>query len=164
MRNEGNRLFIQQYMRGVASGLSRELDVNCSLLGYYVACSGNSLPTFRDNLSVPSSRVKNSPEERSSHLLRDKSLKSRIVHHYGETSWILLDSLRWNHQVVPETSVTNYHYTLRNTSEEARFQHAMGVRKHSSSLHGDTSRKRCDLEAGSVCSSSSFNLPWDTVR
>ena len=31
----------------------------CALLGYYAACSGNSLPTFRDNLSVPSSRVKN---------------------------------------------------------------------------------------------------------
>ena len=25
----------------------------CALLGYYVAYSGNSLPTFRDNLSVP---------------------------------------------------------------------------------------------------------------
>ena len=28
---------------------------NCALLPYYAACSGNSLPTFRDNLSVPSS-------------------------------------------------------------------------------------------------------------
>ena len=26
---------------------------NCALLGYYAACSGNSLPTFRDNISVP---------------------------------------------------------------------------------------------------------------
>ena len=25
---------------------------NCALLGYYAACSGNYLPTFRDNLSV----------------------------------------------------------------------------------------------------------------
>jgi hypothetical protein len=31
----------------------------CALLGYYTACSGNSLPMFQDNLSVPSSRVKN---------------------------------------------------------------------------------------------------------
>jgi hypothetical protein len=31
---------------------------NCALLGYYAAGSGNSLPTFRDNLSFPSSRVK----------------------------------------------------------------------------------------------------------
>jgi len=31
----------------------------CAFLGYCAAYSGNSLPTFRDNLSVPSSRVKN---------------------------------------------------------------------------------------------------------
>ena len=30
---------------------------NCALLGYYAASSGNFLPTFRDCLSVPSSRV-----------------------------------------------------------------------------------------------------------
>jgi hypothetical protein len=30
----------------------------CALLGYYAAYSGNSLPTFLDNLSVSSSRVK----------------------------------------------------------------------------------------------------------
>jgi hypothetical protein len=35
------------------------------MLGYYAAISRNSLPTFRENLSVPSARVK-------------KSLKSRI--------------------------------------------------------------------------------------
>jgi len=32
----------------------------CALLGYYAASSGNSLQTFRDNLSVPPSRVKKS--------------------------------------------------------------------------------------------------------
>jgi len=31
---------------------------NRALLGYYTARSGNFLPTFRDNLSVPSSGVK----------------------------------------------------------------------------------------------------------
>jgi hypothetical protein len=30
----------------------------CALLGYYVASSGNPLATFRDKVSVPSSRVK----------------------------------------------------------------------------------------------------------
>ena len=35
---------------------------NCALLGYYAASSGNFLPTFRDNLSVPSSGFKNSKE------------------------------------------------------------------------------------------------------
>jgi hypothetical protein len=29
------------------------LPENCAVLGYYAACSGNSLPTFRDNISVP---------------------------------------------------------------------------------------------------------------
>ena len=32
---------------------------NCAVLGYYTASSGNFLPTFQDNQSVPSSRVKN---------------------------------------------------------------------------------------------------------
>jgi hypothetical protein len=30
-----------------------------ALLVYYAASSGNSLPTFRDKISVPSSKVKN---------------------------------------------------------------------------------------------------------
>jgi hypothetical protein len=69
--------------------------VICFLLGYYAAYRGNSLPTFRDNLSVPSSRIKkykekslfplvfldyrlrHIPEERRSHLLRKVNLKSR---------------------------------------------------------------------------------------
>ena len=33
--------------------------VNCDLLGSYAASGGNSLPTFRDTLPVPSSSVKN---------------------------------------------------------------------------------------------------------
>jgi len=36
---------------------------NCALLGYYAASNGNFLPTFRDNLSVPSSGVKNPKDE-----------------------------------------------------------------------------------------------------
>jgi hypothetical protein len=32
---------------------------NCALLGYYTASTGNFLPTFWNNLSVPSSSVKN---------------------------------------------------------------------------------------------------------
>jgi hypothetical protein len=49
---------------------------NCPLLGSYVARGGNSLPTFRDNLSVPLSKVK---------------IQSYI-----------LDPWRWNRQVVLE--------------------------------------------------------------
>ena len=63
----------------VISGFRSDVDENCALLGYYVASSGNSLPTFRDNLSIPSSRVENGCHA---------------------------------------TSVRNYHYSLRKTSEQ----------------------------------------------
>ena len=39
-------------------GFRREVDKKGALLGYYAASSTNCLLTFRDNLSVPSSRVK----------------------------------------------------------------------------------------------------------
>jgi len=39
------------------SGFRCEVDEICALLGYYADYSCNSLPTFRDNLSVPSVRV-----------------------------------------------------------------------------------------------------------
>jgi hypothetical protein len=40
------------------SGFCCNTDEICTLLGYYAAQSGNSLPTIQDNLSVPSSAVK----------------------------------------------------------------------------------------------------------
>jgi hypothetical protein len=40
------------------SGFRRDVDEICALLGYYEASCGNCLPTFLDNVSVPSSRVK----------------------------------------------------------------------------------------------------------
>jgi len=43
----------------VTSGFRREANESCDLLGCYAASSGNSLPTFGDNLSVPLSSVKN---------------------------------------------------------------------------------------------------------
>jgi len=42
----------------VISGFRLEVDEMCALLGSYAALSGNCVPTFRYNLSVPSSRVK----------------------------------------------------------------------------------------------------------
>jgi hypothetical protein len=48
----------------VISRFRPDVDEICALvgyfLGYYEALSGNSVPTFRDNLTVPSSRVKKS--------------------------------------------------------------------------------------------------------
>jgi hypothetical protein len=46
----------------VTSGFRRDVD-NCTLLGYYAAANGNPLSTFRDNVSVPSSRVKKSKKK-----------------------------------------------------------------------------------------------------
>jgi len=42
----------------VISGFRREVDEKCALLGYYLANSGKVLQTFRDYISVPSTRVK----------------------------------------------------------------------------------------------------------
>jgi hypothetical protein len=71
--------FTQRRIAGfifVISGFRREADENCALLCYNAASGRNFLPTFRNNLSVPSSGVKNchywlrkNPEEHSS-LLR----------------------------------------------------------------------------------------------
>jgi hypothetical protein len=49
----------EQYVMCVISGFHREGNENCASLAYYAACSANSLRTFRNNLLVPSSRVKN---------------------------------------------------------------------------------------------------------
>ena len=38
----------------VTAGFHSEVDENCALLRYYTASGGNSLSTFRDNISVPS--------------------------------------------------------------------------------------------------------------
>jgi hypothetical protein len=47
----------------IISGFRRDVDEICALLGCYAASNGNPLPTFRDNVSVPSSRVKKSKKK-----------------------------------------------------------------------------------------------------
>jgi hypothetical protein len=49
----------------VISGFRREVDEICALLGYYTVHSVNFLPTFRDNLSVPSSQVQDGTDRLS---------------------------------------------------------------------------------------------------
>jgi len=39
----------------VISGSPRDVDELCAFLGYYAVSGGNSISTFRDDLSVPSS-------------------------------------------------------------------------------------------------------------
>ena len=43
----------------VISSFHRDVHEICPILGYYAAGSDNFLPTFRDNLSAPSSTVRN---------------------------------------------------------------------------------------------------------
>jgi hypothetical protein len=78
------------------SGLAHAETRCCTVLAHYAALSGNSVPTFRDNLSVPSSRVKKSKDyhlppcnisERISHLHCGGSIKSRILPSYSRFHW-----------------------------------------------------------------------------
>jgi hypothetical protein len=46
------------FVLSVISGFRRDAEELCALLGYYAASSGNPLRTFRDNVSLPSSRIK----------------------------------------------------------------------------------------------------------
>jgi hypothetical protein len=82
----------------VISGFIRIVDKTCAVLGYHAASSVNALPTFRDNVSVPYSRGKN-----------------------GFSSWTSWP-LKTGPIGCPETSVQNYHSTLRNIPEERRSQ------------------------------------------
>ena len=75
------------------SGFRREVDENCSLVGYDAASSGSSLPTFGDNLS-------------GSHLQGSR----------------IRDFLRMGPICFPETSVKNCHCSLRNSPEERSSQ------------------------------------------
>ena len=77
-------------------GFRREADENCALLGYYAASSGNFLPTFRDNCSVPQSRVMNPKKE---------NFRPLMTGPIGS----------------PETSARNYRYWLRNNPEGRSF-------------------------------------------
>jgi hypothetical protein len=47
-------------VQSAISGFRRDVDEICALLGCYAASNGDPLPTFRDNLSGASSRVKKS--------------------------------------------------------------------------------------------------------
>jgi acetoacetate decarboxylase len=79
----------------VISGFRRDVDDICVLPGYYAVSRGYPVPTFRDNLSVPSSRVKKSKK--------------------------ISGSLSMGPIRCPETTMKYYHSTLRNDPEERRY-------------------------------------------
>jgi hypothetical protein len=78
---------------------------NCAFLGCYAAISGRSLPTFR-NMSVPFLGV---PCRR-----------------FGTTCPISEGHLKMGPAVCPETSVRNYHHSLRKNPEECGSQLLLG--------------------------------------
>jgi hypothetical protein len=63
----------------VISGFHRDVDGNCALLWCYLTSRSNLLPTFRDNLSVPSSGVKNPPEDGTDRLSRNFGKKLPLL-------------------------------------------------------------------------------------
>jgi hypothetical protein len=64
----------------VISGFRRAVDEISALLRCDAALSGSSVPTFRDNLSVPSSRVKKSKPVQNYHSTLRNIPEERITH------------------------------------------------------------------------------------
>jgi hypothetical protein len=105
--------------RCVVSGFRRGVNEIFALLEFYAAYIASLSPTFRDNLSVPSSRVKQS-----------KTL---------EESW------RWKRQVVPNLwQKKKYQHTLRKIPEERRSSHPFNNRWMIKENLGKVSRQMPD--------------------
>ena len=98
-------------------GFRREVDENCALLGCYAASSGNFLPTFQNKLLVPFSGFKNPKitqrvvvisyrrfQTTYGPIFKGQESKNRPLKK-GPIGW-------------PEMSVRNYHYSLRNNTQE----------------------------------------------
>jgi hypothetical protein len=81
----------------VTSGVRREVDEDCGLLGNYASSSGDFLPTFRDNLSAPFSFLKMGP------------MSFPVTSKMGPID-------------CPASSITNCHYLLHGNPEEGRSQ------------------------------------------
>ena len=81
-------------------GLPPRSAENCNLLGHYAASSGNSLPTFRHNLSVPSSGLKNSPQQRGSRVFTSQTLITLITCNWQCPYW---HSVYWDRQTDRQT-------------------------------------------------------------
>ena len=82
----GGRCFVSNNIWKFTNHLKQD---NCILLGYYAACSGNSLPTFRDNLSVPPSKFKNSFLNFLT-LEYERVIFPRNCHSEDRVSWYIL--------------------------------------------------------------------------
>jgi hypothetical protein len=87
------RIYVAKIVLLKVTSFRRDVYELCALLGYYAASNGNTLPTFRDIVSVLSSRIKK-----------------------PWTSWTLkMLLIRCS-----ETSVKDYHSTMYNIPEKRR--------------------------------------------
>ena len=84
----------------LSPGSRREVDEICAHLGYYAAYSGNSLPTFRENIWVSSSKV--------------KKFKMNWLLKKGQMNCL-------------ETTLRNYHYTPPDIREERRYHSSTSI-------------------------------------
>jgi hypothetical protein len=92
----------------VTSGFHLEIDESCALLGCYAGSSGNSLPTFRDNLSGP--------------VLRDAASSGNFLPTFRDNlSASSSRTLRKGRICCLETSVRTYNSTLLKMPEHSRF-------------------------------------------
>jgi hypothetical protein len=99
----------------------------CALLGYYVASCVNCLPTFRDNVSVPSSGVK-------SPCRKERMPATSMNLCYQLLAFFLSYSDSWHMKMGPihctKMSVNNCHMMPHNIPEERRsHQHRGGSLK-----------------------------------
>jgi hypothetical protein len=99
------------------------IDYNCPLLGYYVATSGNLLPTFQYNLQQPifkgqaktwNNLLKCAP----GFILVICRMWSSTMYSYFCFLLVLLDPWRRDPIVCPETPIRNNHQSLRNNTKE----------------------------------------------
>jgi hypothetical protein len=96
----------------VISSFRRQSDETCALLGHQAAYGGNSLPTSRDSLSEPSSRVKTAGNTRYVVRVWCYRLCS------SSASW----QFKMGRTGSSETSARDRHYTLPNVPEDGRSQ------------------------------------------
>jgi len=126
----------------VISGFRYEADENCAFVGHYAASSGNSLPTFRDNLSVPSSGVKDIPGYYS---LRNNSEEHRshanALKQHGKKYQYVTVQLTCTILVISWMSITPFPSTsyIRN----AHFNFSSGVPEDVTSM---ANRNSCKIE------------------
>jgi hypothetical protein len=60
MQSEARNLFSKKLVLTAISSFRHNFDYICAILGYYAASKGNTLRTFRDDVSISFSRIKKS--------------------------------------------------------------------------------------------------------